>query len=466
MNQKVVKPYHLFKHQGGWYAINIEEMCTRSIDEKIAGALTAITADPDAPLEPLMKEQLDKLGLLSIKEEQNPKAKQEKYKEPIPVVNMNLLLTQSCNLKCVYCYGDGGKYGAGGMMEENTAFQAVDWMLEQSGKIKKLYIGFFGGEPFLNFPLMKAVVEYAKKRVQKMGKQVVFHTTTNATLLDDEKIAFMKEHQIQVMISFDGPREIQDAQRPYVNGAGTFDSTVPKIRKLLAVLPETPGHAVVLGNTDPQYIKNAMQEIGFAQISTMPVSQSLFQGEPGNTNSDRDTRVLLRALEEEAETWMRLARNRDGSALKSLKDRSQLYQGLISLLHNTKPHHACEAGLGLVGVSCTGDIYLCHRFVGQDEYKLGSVFAHGLNREKYQKSPTTGNGKCATCFARYYCAGGCKHDNAGSCGSISEPSEDACRLRCRELELAATIIGRLEDEDKAFLAEQQIFPPKPCPLDF
>jgi uncharacterized protein len=466
MEQKVVKPYHLFNHQGRWYAINIEEMCTCSIDEKTAGALTAITADPDAPIEPLMEEQLDKLGLLSIEEEQNPKAKPGKYKEPVPVVNMTLLLTQSCNLKCVYCYGDGGKYGAGGMMEESTAFQAVDWMLEQSGKIKKLYIGFFGGEPFLNFPLMKAVVEYAEKRVQEMDKQVVSHTTTNATLLDDEKIVFIKEHQIQVMISFDGPQEIQDAQRPYVNGAGTYDSTVPKIRKLLAVLPEAPGHAVILGNTDPQYIKNALQEIGFEQISVMPVSQSLFQGKPGNPNSDRDTRVLLQALEEEAETWMRLARNRDREALKSFTDKSQLYQGLIALLHNTKRRHACGAGLGLAGVSCTGDIYLCHRFVGQDEYKLGSVFAQGLNREKYQKSPTTGNGKCTACFARYYCAGGCKHDNAGSCGSISEPSEDMCRLRCRELELAATIIGRLEDEDKAFLVEQQIFPPKPCPLDF
>lgn len=466
MDQKVVKPYHLFSHQGSWYVINIEGMCTSPINEIIARTLNAITNDPNSSQELLIEEQLIKLGLLSLEKKQKPDTKQEIYKEPVPVVNMTLLLTQSCNLNCVYCYGDGGKYGSSGNMEENTAFQAVDWMLEQSRKIQKLYIGFFGGEPFLNFSLMKAVVEYAEKRMQKMGKQVVFYTTTNATLLDDEKIAFMKEHQIQVMISFDGPREIQDAQRPYVNGAGTFDSTVPKIRKLLAVLPETPGHAVILSNTDPQYIKNALQEIGFTQISIMPVSQSLFQGKPGNTNSDRDTRVLLQALEQEAEAWMRLARNRDGSALKSLKDRSQLYQGLISLLHNTKRHHACEAGLGLVGVSWTGDIYLCHRFVGQDEYKLGSVFAHGLNREKYQKSPTTGNGKCTTCFARYYCAGGCKHDNAGSCGSISEPSEDACRLRCRELELAATIIGRLEDEDKAFLAEQQIFPPKPCPFDF
>lgn len=466
MEQKIIKPYYLFNHQGSWYVINIEGMTASKIDETMAGALAAITANPGAPLKSHMEEQLKELGLLSVEREQTLKAKKETPKEPVPVVNMALLLTQSCNLKCVYCYGDGGKYGTGGKMEEKTAFQAVDWMLEQSRKIKKLHIGFFGGEPFLNFPLMKAVVEYAEKRVQEMGKEVGFHTTTNATLLDDERIALIQEHQIDVMISFDGPQEIQDAQRPYANGAGTYDSTVPKIRKLLSVLPETPGHAVIVGNTDPQYVKDAMQEIGFTQISIMTVSQSLFTGEVDKTKSERDTQIFLQTLEQEAEIWMCLTKSRDSEALKNLMNKSQLYQGLIALLHNSKRRHACGAGLGLVGVSCTGDIYLCHRFVGQDEYKLGSVFAKGLNREEYQKSPTTGNGKCAVCFARYYCAGGCKHDNAGSCGSISKPSEDMCGLRCRELELAATIICRLDPEDKAFLLEQQIFPPKPCPFDF
>jgi uncharacterized protein len=313
---------------------------------------------------------------------------------------------------------------------------------------------------------MQSIVEYAENRAREMGKKVDFHTTTNATLLDDESIAFIKEHQIDVMISFDGPQEIQDAQRVYANGAGTYDSTVPKIRKLLAVLPETRGHAVIAGNTDPQYVKEAMQEIGFTQISIMPVSQSLFAGEVDKAKPERNTRILLQTMEAEAEIWMSLAKSRDSEALKRLKDRSPLYKGLVALLHNSKRSHACGAGLGLAAVSCTGDIYLCHRFVGQDEYKLGSVFAKGLNRNEYLKSPTTGNGKCPACFARYYCAGGCKHDNAGSCGSTSSPSEDMCRLRCRELELAATIISRLNHEDRAFLIEQQVFPPKPCPLDF
>ncbi len=466
MEQKVIKPFHLFDHQGSWYIINIEEMSAGTIDETTAGILASITANPNAPLESHVEEKLKELGLLSVEREQTSKVKKKTLQEPIPVVNMALFLTQSCNLKCVYCYGDGGKYGTGGNMEEKTAFQAVDWMLKQSGKTKKLYIGFFGGEPFLNFPLMKTVVEYAEQRVQEMGKKVIFNTTTNATLLDDEKIAFIQEHQVDVMISFDGPKEIQDAQRPYANGAGSYDSTVPKIKKLLAVLPETPGHAIIVGNTDSQRVKDALQEIGFTQISLMPASQSLFTEETDKIKSERDIHILLQALEQEAEIWIHLAKSKDNESLKILMNKSELYPGLIALLHNSKKLYACGAGCGLVGVSCTGDIYLCHRFVGQDEYKLGSVFAKGLNREEYQKSPITANGKCAACFAKYYCAGGCKHDNASSCGSISKPSEDMCRLRCRELELAASIICSLEPEDKAFLIEQQIFPPKPCPFDF
>lgn len=351
-------------------------------------------------------------------------------------------------------------------MEEKTAFQAVDWMVEQSRKIKKLHIGFFGGEPFLKFPLMKAVVEYAKKRVSEIGKDVVFHATTNAALLDNEMIAFIKEHQINVMVSFDGTKELQDAQRPYTSGKGSYDSTVPKIKKLLEAMPETHGHAIIMGNTNPQIVKDAMKEIGFSEVSIMPASKSLFTEETDKVKQARDTQHLMQEMEDEAEKWVTFTRKRDSEALKILKTRSALYYGIMSILHNSKRHHACGAGLGLAAVSCSGDIYLCHRFVGREEYKLGSIFEKELNREEYQKSPVMFNKLCSVCFARYYCAGGCKHDNAGSCGAISQPSEDMCRIKCRELELAATVTSRLDSEDRAFLVDQDIFPPKPCPFDF
>ncbi|HBV97166.1 MAG: radical SAM protein [Peptococcaceae bacterium BICA1-7] len=464
MEWKAIKPYHLFQHQSSWYVINVEGMFANTINEAAARMLEVINAEPVTQPEPL-REELRKLGLLAEGRGQIQTDKKGLKKEPFPVISMCLFLTQSCNLKCVYCYGDGGGYGTGGSMEEKTALQAVNWLLEQAGKIKKLHIGFFGGEPFINFPLMKAVVEHAEKKVLEMGKKIDFHTTTNATLLNDERIAFIKEHQIATVISFDGPKEIQDAQRPYANGEGSYDTTVPKIKKLLAAVPETPGHAVIVGNTEPELVKEALQEIGFSEVSIVPASQSLFAGESDRTKKARTQRIL-QALEKEAENWISLTKSRNSEALKILKARNGLYQGLMALLHNTKKRYACGAGLSSAAVSCAGDIYLCHRFVGRDEYKLGNVFERDLNREEYQKSPVTGSGVCVACFAKYYCAGGCKHDNVGSSGSVAIPSEDMCRLRCRELELAAVIACRLDTEDKKFLIEREIFTPKPCPLDF
>lgn len=463
MDKKDITPFHLFHHQGGHYLINIENMRASSVEEIDAQTLNLIITEPKVSLTAGMEADLKRLGLIS---EAGEKSKKTAKRESFPIVKMMLFLTQSCNLKCAYCYGDGGKYGAGGSMDEKTAFQAVDWLLEQSGKMKKLHICFLGGEPLLKFPLMKAVVEYAEKRVPEAEKEVDFEVITNATLLDDEKITFIKEHRLSVAISFDGPKAVQDAQRPYANGEGSYDSTVPKIKKLLAVLPEASAHAVIAGNTDPRRVKEALQKIGFTEITVTPASKSLFTAEPNQTSPGRDTRHLLRELEQESETWIGLTRSRDAAALQSLMTKSGLYQGLISLLHNRKKLYACDAGLRVVGVSCAGEVYLCHRFVGTDEYKLGSIFAKDLHREEYQKSPATSNAVCAPCFARYYCAGGCKHDNAGSTGSAAMPSEDLCRLRRRELELAAAIICRLPPEDRTFLINNHIFTPKPCPLDF
>ncbi|MCP4289395.1 MAG: nif11-like peptide radical SAM maturase [Gammaproteobacteria bacterium] len=464
MDKKMqVKPFHLFEQKGCRCLINIEDMSTQSVDEKTFVLLEKLNAESGTALQSGTAEHLGRLGLIA---EVGDQARKEVKKETIPLTSIPLFLTQSCNLNCTYCYGAGGKYGSGGNLDEKTAYQAVDWFIEQSGKQKKIHLGFFGGEPFLNFPMMQVVAEYASKRVREVNKEVDFYTTTNATLLNDEKIAFIKKYDISVLVSFDGPREIQDAQRPFADGNGSYDVAVPKIKKLLEICPKTPAHAVITGNTDPKLVKRALQEIGFTEMSIKPASTSLFDEKSEETRPERDLESVLKLLEQESEKWIEHTKNRDSQLLKKLKSTSQLSQGLLSLLHNTKKHFPCGAGLGMAAVSCSGDIYLCHRFVGIDNYKLGNVFNNDLDREKYQKSPVTFVDKCSKCFAKYHCAGGCKHDNVGSCDSIFEPPEDMCRLTCRETELAAYIACQLTDEDRTFLAEHKIIPDKPCPLDF
>ncbi|RCX19347.1 uncharacterized protein DFR58_10392 [Anaerobacterium chartisolvens] len=463
MDKNNVMPFHLFTHHGIPYVINIENMQASSVDEISRQVLENIQAAPEALLTSGTEEVLKKLGLISSVDY---KLKKAEKKECFPITDMTLLLTQSCNLKCVYCYGDSGKYGTGGNMEEKTAYRAVDWLIEQSERMKNIYIEFLGGEPFLIFPLMKAVAEYAKKRALEAEKKVSFRCTTNATLLEEEQIAFIKEHNISVTISFDGPKEVQDAQRPFANGKGSYDYTLPKIKKVLEALPMTPAHAVIVGNTDPKQIKDTLQEIGFKKLSIVPASNSLLTVEAGRIKAATDNENLIHELEQEAEDWITLIQSRDSEALMNLKATSGLYGALISLLNNIKRRYACGAGRGLVSVCVSGDVYLCHRFVGIDEYKLGNIFGKQLNREKYLSSPATSNEICSACFARYYCAGGCKHDNVGWSGSVSVPSKGMCRMRCRELELAASIIVRLKRDDIDFLLERQIFTPKPCLFDF
>ena len=458
-----LKPFHLCNHQEHRYMINIEDMQAHPIDEKTANLLQQAIDNGDSFWISQNKEQLKALGLLSQKQK---KAAQKALKDPVPIVNAAFFLTQSCNLRCIYCYGEGGEYGHKGNMEEKTAFQAVDWLIDQSGKRKKIYIGFFGGEPFLNFPLMQKIVDYARKRAHKVDKKVDFHATTNGTLLDEKQINFIQDQDIDVLVSFDGPREIQDAQRPFAGGKGSYDFIVPRIKNLLAVRPQTLGNAVLMGDTDPQKVKEALKEIGFDEFYITPASDCMLTCGAKKPKSGRSLHNILELLDQEANMWLEGIKARDSQALKQLKNSSDLYHGLLGFLHNSKKYFPCGAGLGLTGISSAGDVYLCHRFVGMDEYKLGNIFDKHIDRDAYLKSPIDFVQECSNCPARHYCAGNCRYDNAASTGSVFKPPEEMCRLHYREFELSAYLSVRLDEADRAFLQEENIVPPKPCPLDF
>jgi uncharacterized protein len=378
-----------------------------------------------------------------------------------PITHMSLLVTLACNLRCVYCYED--KTGA--KMDEKTAFKAVDWLIKNSENMKIIRIVFFGGEPLLNFPLIKSVVAYAKDKTQKEGKKATFAITTNGTLLDDDIISFLEEHKINALLSFDGTKELQDNQRPYASGKGSYDTIVPKIKKLLEVAPQTTGHSVIMGNTSPEIVKDALQEIGFSRVSAIMNSQSLFTKEEEEKGLIRNTERTFHVLEEEREVWSKLIKAQDISSLKRLVGRSNLYGALLSALNNSKKTYFCGAGRSMVSVTPSGDIYLCHRFVGLDEYKIGSLDSNQLELNDFSQSPVETNSICKECSARYYCGGGCKHDHVSATRNINIPEENMCNIKRHELKQAMSIVEDLSPEEKSWLIKERIFPPKPCPLD-
>lgn len=378
------------------------------------------------------------------------------------ITHMSLLVTMACNLRCVYCYED--KTGA--KMEEKTAHQAVDWLIKKSNDMKIIHIVFFGGEPLLNFPLIQSVVAYAEAETGKLGKKATFAITSNGTLLTDEINTFIKEHNFKVMISFDGTKELQDSQRPYSSGQGSYDRAVPRIKSLLDVMPNATGHSVIMGDTSPEVVRDALQDIGFHRVSVAMNSQSLFTDENSKEGPSRNTQSMLNALDEEAKVWHKLILERDVPSLKKLIGRNYLYGALLYQLHQGKKKYFCGAGRSMVSVTPSGDLYLCHRFVGMDEYKIGSIDQELLDFKDFDQSPVEANEICKACDARYYCGGGCKHDHVSATGDIHFPEEQMCNVKRRELELAAQVVGVLTPQERSWLIKEKVFPPKPCPLDF
>lgn len=338
--------------------------------------------------------------------------------------------------------------------------------LSQSGRNKTLRIAFMGGEPILNFEVLRDTVLYAKDRCRAAGKRVEFGTTSNGTLFTKEIIRFCKEHRVSVQISVDGPKALHDANRPFANGTGSFDAVAEGARLVLEQIPEASGHAVVTLGTDPRAVRQTFEDLGFGDYSMLPATGTLFGNLQTSVGSVVSETPYASMMEEDAEAWLQAVRACDRARLAHLQRTTAYQVPLRALLHDVKSFYPCGAGLGLVGVSITGGVYLCHRFVGQEEYRLGDIDTPDLDRTRWRDSPLQASPDCTACFAKYYCAGGCKHDNAAANGDAFTPAAETCALRRRQLELAAYVVANLDAEDRAFLTEERIILPKSCPLDF
>ncbi|MBF0408913.1 MAG: SPASM domain-containing protein [Candidatus Riflebacteria bacterium] len=381
-----------------------------------------------------------------------------------------LFVTQECNQKCIYCYGgESGSFGSGGRLSQDTAFRAVDWLMLQSKSEKKVGIVFFGGEPFLEFPLMKSIVPYARKRGEEFGKEIDFSITTNGSLLDDEKIAFLQDNRIYPTVSFDGPKEIQDRQRPLRNGEGSYDVTLVQLRKLLKAIPGTSCRATLLRDSDPSLVERSLQSIGFRTVYITPAARSLFSLNPQTHCLRDDMSWLRKKAETEAEEIVKCIRARDTSTLTLLKGTGtwgrKLCRFANEIMDRDKRYFPCGAGRYYVGISCSGDVYPCHRLVGTAGQKIGNIFEGELERGSFQTSMLETNQKCQNCLARYICAGGCYHDNLGANGNIFDPDPVICSLVKHIVELSANIASTITENEKTFLVDEKIFSRKICPFD-
>ncbi|MBR5914340.1 MAG: thioether cross-link-forming SCIFF peptide maturase [Selenomonadaceae bacterium] len=350
------------------------------------------------------------------------------------VKSLCLMVAQDCNLRCKYCFGAGGSYGKRGVMTEEVGKAAVDFIIKNSGLRKHCEIDFFGGEPLINFRTVKAVTEYVRQREVETGKIFKLTLTTNGVALDDEKISWLNENNISLVLSLDGRKEVHDAMRPDLNGRGSYDKVVKNFLK--AVQSRNGDNYYLRGtytnrNLDFASDVESMLSAGFDVLSIEPV---VLKDSPlALTEKD-----LLRIFEEYYKlSEMYLERRRAGKGFFFFHFNVDLSNGPCV----AKRLAGCGAGHEYFAVAENGDLYPCHQFVGREKYKLGDVF-NGVEESArhwtkyFRESHVMNKPKCRECWAKYFCSGGC-HANADLFnGDIRKPYEIGCEIQKKRLECA------------------------------
>jgi uncharacterized protein len=373
---------------------------------------------------------------------------------PIPLSTMVMNVTNQCNLSCTYCYEysedrvvqtDNGRQPK--WMTEETARQSVDFMLRESGPAA--HLTFFGGETLMNFRVLKSAVAYALARAEELGKTVDFALTTNATLLNGEVIDFLAEHRFGVTVSIDGPRDVQDRFRVFQNGLGSYDLVAPKIRELLARHRTRPivARVTLTGATiDVRRIyDHLIGEMGFWEVGFAPAT----------TSAGRDYAIGAEGSDDVLAQFRDLAADYRDAAVENRRHGFGNVRETIEEIHRgASKAWPCGAGLGLVGVSTSGDVALCHRFAGSDDHRLGDV-RDGIDRAAQsaflEAHHLASKPVCLTCWARPLCAGGCYHEAHTRHGSTREPNLHYCDWIRGWTDTCLQIYGEIVQRNPGFL---------------
>ena len=353
------------------------------------------------------------------------------------VKSLCLMVAQDCNLRCKYCFGDGGTFGHRAVMSEDVGRAAVDFIIKNSGLRKHCEIDFFGGEPLINFRTVKAVTEYVRQRERDTGKIFKLTLTTNGMLLDEKTSAWLNDNNISLVLSLDGRKEVHDAMRPDLSGRGSYERVLKNFKR---TVDERGGDNYYLRGT---YTKKNLDftadvlsahDAGFDILSVEPV---VLKDSPlALTQED-----LPRIREEyDRLTEVYLERRRAGKGFFFFHFNVDLSNGPCV----AKRLAGCGAGHEYFAVAENGDLYPCHQFVGRERYKLGNIF-DGVDESArhwlkyFRESHVLNKPKCRDCWAKYFCSGGC-HANADLFhGDIREPYEVGCEIQRKRLECAIYI---------------------------
>jgi len=347
-----------------------------------------------------------------------------------------LHIAHDCNLACKYCFAEEGEYhGRRALMSYEVGKQALDFLVASSGHRRNLEVDFFGGEPLMNFEVVKQLVAYGRELEKTHDKKFRFTLTTNGVLLNDEIAEFCNREMGNVVLSLDGRKEVHDKMRPFRSGKGSYDWIVPRFQKFVESRKAAGKQYYIRGtftHHNLDFAKDIMHfaDLGFDQLSMEPV---VAPPEEDYAIRPEDVPVICRQYDELAQEMLR--REKEGKGFTFFHFMIDLTGGPCVY----KRLSGCGSGTEYLAVTPWGDLYPCHQFVGNEDFCLGNV-RDGIVRtdivNEFKCCNVYAREACRNCFAKYYCSGGCSANSYNFHGRINDVYEIGCEMERKRVECA------------------------------
>lgn len=359
---------------------------------------------------------------------------------------MCLHIAHDCNLACRYCFAEEGEYhGRRALMSFDVGRKALDFLVANSGKRRNLEVDFFGGEPLMNWKVVKDLVAYGRELEKHHDKKFRFTLTTNGVLLNDEVQAFVNKEMDNVVLSLDGRKEVNDRMRPFRGGQGSYDLIVPKYKKLADSRGQQKYYVrgtFTRSNLDFSKDVEHFADLGFKQLSIEPVV-----GEDTDDYALKSEDLPKIFAEYDRLAQLIIEREKEGKGFNFFHFMLDLEGGPCV----AKRLSGCGSGTEYLAVTPWGDLYPCHQFVGQEEFLMGNV-DEGITRpdiaDDFRSCSVYTKDKCRGCFAKFYCSGGCMANSNKFKGNIHDTYDLSCEMERKRVECAIMIKAALADEEE------------------
>ncbi len=456
---------HQYKNNGYNIVLDVNSGSVHVVDDIVYDVIACMVenhlehADKETVLEGLKKEfadkteELDELvdeiyelkenGMLFTEDIYEKSIDAFRNRETV-VKALCLHIAHDCNLKCRYCFAEEGEYhGRRALMSYEVGKKALDFLVANSGSRVNLEVDFFGGEPLMNWQVVKDLVAYGRSLEEPNNKRFRFTLTTNGVLLNDDIIDFANREMANIVLSVDGRKEIHDKMRPLAGGQGSYDLVIPKFKKVAESRNQTNYY---VRGTFTRFNKDFaadvchLADLGFEQISVEPVVAP----------ASEDYALVPEDIPEVLAEYDKLAvemirRYKEGKGFNFFHFMIDLKGGPCVY----KRLSGCGSGTEYLAVTPWGDFYPCHQFVGQESFLMGNVDDGITNtdiREQFKACNVYSKEKCKNCFAKFYCSGGCAANSYNFHGNINDAYDLGCELQRKRVECAIMIKAALAEE--------------------